>query len=518
MRKPKKLSRADRNIIWIETNLFVPEGPLVGKPLKLAEFQKDIIRSIYDNKSGTRRAIISIPRKNAKTTLCAALMILHLVGPEALPNSQLYSAARSREQASILYKLACKMILLSALLRPYVRMNDTNKTLAVPDIGAVYKALSKDASTAQGLSPVFVVHDELGQVRGNRDDLYDALETATGAQADPLTLVISTQAATDGDLFSMLIDDAKTGADPRTVLKLWECPTDVDPFSEEALRLAHPAWGVFGNQKEVRDMQRDAKRMPSKEAAFRNLILNQRIEVNSPFIAKTIWNENAGTPEDWRGKDLYIGLDLSETTDLTCMTLVHKNEDQSSYSVNPLFWLPDDGLIDKAKNDRVAYDIWRDNGTLLTIPGRVIDYAFVAKKLHEISLEANIIKIAFDRYNIKHFKKALLEVGFSEAWITDHFHDFGQGFVSMSPAIRSLETLILNQSLRHGGHPLLTWCMDNVKVVSDPAGNRKFVKHTATKKIDGAVCLAMVAGILSDYEASKPKAKSYLETEELIFL
>jgi phage terminase large subunit-like protein len=201
-------TRAQRNIEWAEEHLFIPEGRFVGKPLRLSPFMQEDFRLIFDNPHGTRRAIISRARKNAKTVETAILMLLFLCGPEAHPNSQLYSAARSRDQASVLFSLAAKMIRRSPTLSQFLIIRDTAKEISCPELGTLYKALSAEASTAFGLSPRFVAHDELGQVRGPRDELYEALETATAAQENPLSVVISTQAPTDADLLSVMIDDA----------------------------------------------------------------------------------------------------------------------------------------------------------------------------------------------------------------------------------------------------------------------------------------------------------------------
>jgi phage terminase large subunit-like protein len=130
----------------------------------LADFQKEVIKGVYD--TPTRRAIISFGRKNAKTTLSAFLLLLHLCGPEARANSQLFSAAQSRDQASILFALAAKVVRMSPDLSGVVTIRDTAKQLACGDLGTLYRALSADAATAYGLSPVFIVHDELGQVKG----------------------------------------------------------------------------------------------------------------------------------------------------------------------------------------------------------------------------------------------------------------------------------------------------------------------------------------------------------------
>ena len=168
----------------------------MGQPLKLRPFQRKIIQRIYDNPQGTRRALVSMGRKNAKTTLAACLLLLHLAGPEAQANAQLNSAAQSRDQAALLFGLAAKMVRLSPDLGAVVTVRDSTKQLFCPELGTLYRALSAEATTAHGLSPAFVVHDELGQVKGPRSALYEALETAVGAQPESLSIVISTQAPT----------------------------------------------------------------------------------------------------------------------------------------------------------------------------------------------------------------------------------------------------------------------------------------------------------------------------------
>ena len=171
----------------------------------MADFMKDDFRAIYGNPAGpTRRAIISRGRKNAKTMEAACIILLHLCGYEARNrvNSQLYSTALSRDQASLVFGLAVKMVRMNPDLLRVVTIRETAKQMACPKLGTVYRALSADAGTNFGLSPALVVHDELGQIRGPRSSLYEAMETATAAQEEPLTVIISTQAPTDADLLS----------------------------------------------------------------------------------------------------------------------------------------------------------------------------------------------------------------------------------------------------------------------------------------------------------------------------
>ena len=495
--------RSRRNVAWIQEHCRTPEGRDVGKPVVLRDWQRQILGRIYDNPHGTRRAIVSFGRKNGKTSLSAFILLLHLVGPESRPNSQLFSAAQSRDQAAVLFALAAKVVRQSPELNSAIGIRDTAKQLYCEERGTLYRALSADASTAYGLSPVLLVHDELGQVKGPTSELYDALETATGAQEEPLSIVISTQAPTDGDLLSVLIDDALTGADPKTVISLHTASIDADPFSESAIRAANPAYGDFLNADIVRDQADAARRMPSREAQYRNLILNQRIDASAPFISRSAWTACGAEAADLAGLPVFAGLDLSSVSDLTAFVPMGLSGD--TWHVRPTFWLPGDGLREKARLDRVPYDVWQKAGHLNTTPGPTIDYSFVADFLWKFCQEHDVRKIAFDRWGYNHLKPRLQDAGFSDAQLDGDaaiFEPFGQGFASMSPALLSLESLILNQRIAHGGHPVLTWCAANAIVQADPAGNRKLNKAKSHGRIDGMVALAMAAGVAGTFEAA----------------
>lgn len=483
---------------------------MVGQRVKLRPWQRHEITRIYDNPNGTRRAILSFGRKNGKTALSAFLLLLHLCGPEARPNSQLFSAAQSRDQAAILYSLASKVVRQSPDLSAVVIPRDTAKQLFCEELGTLYRALSAEAATAYGLSPVFIVHDELGQVRGPRSELYEALETATAAQDEPLSIVISTQAPNPDDLLSILIDDALTGADPRTVVSLYTAPDDADPFAPETIKMANPAFGDFQNADEVIAMAEDARRMPSREPEYRNLILNQRVEMFSPFVSRSVWAA-CGSPvnDDLRGVPMFGGLDLSSVSDLTAKVYVGAVDQK--WQVLPTFWLPKEGLKEKSRNDRVPYDTWAENGLLRTCPGRSVDYEFVAASIYRDCENMDVQKIAFDRWNFRHLKPWLIKAGFNDRQVdeeseTSIFVGFGQGFVSMSPALRTLEADLLEGRVCHGDHPVLTMCAANAVVTTNPAGDRKLDKAKANGRIDGMIALAMARSIAGTVKAAREPA------------
>ena len=493
--KPRKPTRAERNIAWIERFCVVPEGRDIGKPVKLRPWQKRDLRKIYDNPAGTRTAIISFGKKNGKTSLASFLLLLHLCGPEAVRNSGIPSTAQSRDQAAILFGLAAKVVRMSRELARVVVVRETRKELYCAELGTLYRALSSETTTAQGLSPPFAVHDELGQVRGPVSPLYTAIENAMGAHDRPLSIIISTQAPTDADLLSVLIDDALSGRDPTIVVSLYVADDKVDPFSVAALRQANPAYGDFLNPVEVKRQAANAKALPSQEPLFRNFTLNQRVDKSTPFVTRTVWEANGEPPAaDWGEAEVYSGLDLAATQDLTAHVAIAQVV-PGRWDIRPTFWLPAVGLREKSAADRVPYDVWNRSGFLETTPGQSVEYEWVAKQLYDFDQTHNWKRCAFDRWAMKYLRPWLLKAGFSEARLDELFVDFGQGFRSMTPALRDTESVLIQGKARHGKHPVLAMCAANAVVTTDPAGGRKLNKPKSAGRIDGLVALTMAFGV-----------------------
>lgn len=504
----RKMTRGERVIAFVEKFCLVPEGNLLGRPVKLLPFQRKFILDVYDNPARTSRAYLSIARKNGKTGLIACLLLAHIVGPEAYQNSRIISGARSRKQAAEVFNYAAKMIWMSPDLSKLAKCTPSSKTIIGYAKNVEYQAISAEAKTAHGGSPILAILDEVGQIKGPTDDFVEAIVTSQGAYGDnAMVFAISTQAATDNDLFSRWIDDADTSKDPKIVSHVYAADKDCDVLDEVAWHAANPALGEFKSVASVRNDAELASRMPTEEASFRWLHLNQRIDATAPLVAPAVWRACDKAVGDFDGLPVFGGLDLSETTDLTALVLTAPRN--GVWEVKPTFWLPADSLRERAKADRVPYDIWAKPNTdgdvfLNTTPGPTVDYEFVAAHLFGLSQTLDIRKIAFDRWNWRHFKPWLLKAGFEDEQVEGDnaiFEQFGQGFASMSPALRDLESMLLSQKIAHGGHPALTMCMMNATVKSDPSGNRKLDKSKSRGRIDGAVSLAMAVAMASTYEA-----------------
>jgi phage terminase large subunit-like protein len=472
---------------FVERHCRVPEGDLVGQKIRLADFQEDFFYSVYDNKVMTRTAILSMARKNSKTATIATIAIVHIAGPEAILNSRISSGARSRKQAAEVYNYAAKMVALSDTLRPIIRPVPSNKKLVGLLMNVEYEALAAEGATAHGGSPIVAILDELGQVKGPQDDFVDAIVTSQGAYENPLLIVISTQAPTDADMLSIMIDDAERSQDQSIVCHVYRAPENSELDDEVAWKSANPAMGLFRSKADIADKAEKAKRMPSSENAFRVLYLNQRVNMVSPFVSAAVWKLGNAAPAEFVGQ-VFGGLDLSATTDLTALVLTCRMDEV--LHVRPYFWMPQDSVHEASRRDRAPYDVWVREGLLRTTPGKVIDYDFVARDIGEICSGLPIANIAFDRWRMDRMKGA-----FERQAVGLPLEPFGQGYVSMSPALDALEADLLAERVRHGGHPVLTMCAANAVAVPDPAGNRKLDKSKATGRIDGLVALAMAEGV-----------------------
>jgi len=499
---PKKptavLTRGERVIAFCEKFLRVPEGALVGQPIRFEEFQREFILAIYDNPHGTRRAILSIARKNGKSAVIACILLAHLIGPEAKLNSQIVSGAMSRDQAALVFNLAAKMVQLSPEISPLIKINPSGKKLTGLPLNVEYKALSAEAKTTHGLSPVLAILDEIGQIRGPQDDFIDAVTTSQGAHAEPLLVAISTQAATDADLLSIWIDDALKSNDPHIVCRLYAAPQDASLMDREGWAKANPALGVFRSLKDVEEQAKQAARMPSMENTFRNLILNQRVSTVAPFVSRDVWLANQGEPFEFDADtQVFGGLDLSARADLTAFVLIGRVS--GKWRARVFFWTPAEGIKDRAKRDRSPYDVWAEQGYLRTTPGRTVDYEHVARDILEICDGLNLHSIAYDRWRIDLLKKEFKDLGIdAETSAKDGgklpLVPHGQGYKDFSPALDALESELVNARCEIEENPVLTMCAANAVTQKDPSGNRKLDKSKATGRIDGLVALTMAFG------------------------
>jgi phage terminase large subunit-like protein len=475
----------------------VPAGKFVHHPVRLRQFQLRFIRDVYNpvKENGLRQrsqAVMSIGRRGGKTLLAAIIVLAHLVGPMKRANSTLVSAATTRDQAKLLYRYCVDMIRTVPAIESKLKILQNTSRIVHKIDGSVYRAISSDAGGGFGQGIDVVIYDELAQAP--KRTMYDMLMTSLGSQIEPLMLVISTQAPANDHILSELIDyGAKLESgelfDPTFTSHCYRADEDCDLLDEAQWHKANPALGDYRDLEEMRSTMRRAKEVPSLESAVRNLYLNQRVAAEAPFLSPNVWLQNQGEIDHklfTDGRPVFGGLDLAAKTDLSAMVLCCADDDMNVH-MWPMCWTPGDTLMARAARDRAPYDVWRDKGLLIAVPGSALDYDFLAMDVAEALRGMSIMRLAFDRWRIDIFKQACARIGYAPPLVPH-----GQGFKDMSPAVDAFEELAIASKMRHGNHPVFRWCVSNTFIERDAAGNRKPTKARSWGRIDVAV-----AGIMA---------------------
>jgi phage terminase large subunit-like protein len=505
-------------VIEFIEKLTVPSGKGEGKPFKLAPWQKAFLRDVYEpqvnGRRVVRRAILSIARKNGKSGLIAALALAHLVGPQAIPNGEIYSAANDRDQASIIFKFARQIVELEPVLREKIEIINSTKTMIGKLTGSIYRAVSAEAGTKFGFLPSVVIYDELAQAKSR--DLYDAFDTAFGARDEPLLIAISTQSNDPEHIFSRLVDDGLSKLDPTIICHLHAADEGCDLDDEKQWKKANPALDIFRDREDLQAAVRQAIRLPSHEPKVRNLFLNQRIAPTATLISRAEWMACCGPVEFQAGEQIYLGLDLASTIDLAALAMGSATD---PCRTRVFFWKPTDLLIEHSNRDfgsgNLRYLEWHKAGHLRTSPGRSINPEVIATLIAELCQRFTVRGLAYDRWRIEDLLREFDRVGLAAYKDSStegnggggnglRLVPWGQGFRDMGPAIDALELAIFERKLIHPNNPVMNWNISNAISTMDPAGNRKLDKDKARFRIDGASALAMMMGLRSRTGAIKP--------------
>jgi phage terminase large subunit-like protein len=503
--------KAKHVIEFIETYCRVPEGALVGQPMKLAAFQKRFIRDIYDNPEVTRRAYLSLARKNGKTGLIAAILLNHITGPSALQNSQIVSGAMSKDQAALVFSLASKMIRLNPDLDEICKIVPSGKHIYGLNVGVEYRALSSDVGSNHGLSPVLALLDEVGQIRGPTSEFIDAIETSQGAHEAPLLIAISTQAPSDADMFSTWLDDAERSGDPTIVSHCYAADPECDLMDRKQWKKANPALGLFRSLKDLKTQLELAQRLPTKENSSRNLLLNERIAQDMLAFPPSMWRRCGGDIDFdvFRNGFVTVGLDLSQRNDLTAAVLCAEDS-EGVVHVLPYVFCPTEGIEERSRRDRAPYSTWVNNGDMIPVPGETMDFDSIASSLQEelSTLGIEVEEIHYDKHMIDHFHAACERVGvFTQAeWI-----GVPQNFKDMGVRLASTLCLMADEKLRHGGHPVLAMAASVAIAKQGREGISALDKGKSTHRIDPVVALVMAAWPFGDGR-EKPEEEFTVES------
>jgi phage terminase large subunit-like protein len=442
---------------------------------------------------GTRRFRTSyweIARKNGKSTIAAGVGLYLMVG-DGEPGAEVYSAATKRDQARLTHSEATRMVKASPALRK--RVTTFRDNLHIRDTATKFEPLGRDADTMDGLNVHAAIVDELHAHRS--DEVWGVLETATGSRRQPLMFGITT-AGFNQDSFcfqlrdyalkvleGIVVDDSFFGV----IFSLDEGDDWTDPANWPK---ANPNLGISVKLEDLRNKALKAREIGSALTHFLTKHLNIWTRAAEIWLAPDKWKACGATlsafdEEDLAGRPCYGGLDLSNTLDITALVWVFPPwGDDEFYRVLPRFWVPEETIREKSRNERIPYDAWLRDGLIEATPGEVIDYEFIYAQVDRDAQRFDVKQIGFDRWGAADVYLRMAKAGIEMVQI-------GQGSASMSMPMKELEKLIVSKRLAHGDNPVLTWMAHNLVAVKDAAGNVKPDKKRSRSKIDGMVALIM---------------------------
>jgi len=461
---------------------------------------------IREDTAVTRRfrfAYIEMARKNGKSTQAAGVgnyLAFADSVPGGEPGAEVYTAATKRDQARIVHGEAIRMVRRSDALRRAGGVRTFKDNLHQPQRDQKFEPLGADSDTMDGLNVHAAILDELHAHKTR--NVWDVLETATGARRQPLIIAITTAGVsrqgvcwekhehTRRVLEGLVSDDTWFGMiytlDTRADGSLKDDWQDEDVWLK-----ANPMLGVCKKITDMREKAERAKSMTSALNAFLQKELNIWVQGATKWMNMDAWRRCAGPvaaldmPEYLAGRPCYSGLDLSSTQDIAAHVHVFPPlEEDEPWFVLPRFWIPEDNLVERCRNDGVPYDQWLREGYIIATPGNSVDYDWIFSDMEKDAEQFQIMEVPFDRWGAARVSALIERLGLAMV-------QFGQGYRSMSPPLKDLERMVAKRQIAHGDHPVLTWMADNMVVSMDPAGNIKPDKEKSKEKIDGIVALLM---------------------------
>jgi phage terminase large subunit-like protein len=502
------------------------QGKWAGKPLDPDPWQVAyIIAPVFgwvrwdDEAEGyvriVRKLYVDVPRRNGKTTLSGGIAV-YLMAADSEPGAQVYAAATSEKQARYTFDPIKTIAERAPALKGNVKAY--TKKITHPASGSYFTVVSSVAEAMHGANVHGGIIDELHVHK--TADLVETIETGTGSRRQPLVVIITT--ADDGkqesiyDRKRQYVEQLARGVlhDPDTYGVVWGADEDDDPYAESTWRKANPGFGVSPSAAYLRGAAAEAQQSPADLAKFLRLHLGIRTKQSTRFLTMQAWDNNAGIVDEeaLAGRDTWGGLDLASTSDLCALCWLFPDDETGTLDALWRFWTPEDNLKALDKRTAGAASRWVREGWLTATPGNVADYDWIREQIRRDRDKFKVRSIGYDPWNASQLTNDLVSERAPMVKVR-------QGFATMSPVLKEIQRLVLQgtpeaPALRHGGHPVVRWCVDNLAVAMDPAGNVKPDKANSGDKIDGVSALATA---MSEIVARPPRRKSrYAEEDEIM--
>ena len=490
--------KANHAIEFIENYCKHSKGKMGGKPFILEVWQKALVAAtfgIVHKISGLRKykeVLLVVARKNGKSTLAAGIG-LYMQLADGEPGAEIYACATKKDQAKIIWLESKRMVKKSkSLLR---RVKPLVGELVADFNDSFFRPLGRDSDSLDGLNVHCALLDEIHAWTDK--NLYDVIVDGTTAREEPLIFITTTAGTVRECVYDIKYDEAErviNGYDDNDGYKddtllpiIYELDSRIEWLDEECHIKANPGLGTIKRVDQLNNKVNKAKANP---LLVKNLLckdFNIRETSSEAWLTfEQINNNKKFDVLSLKPRYGIGGADLSSTTDLTCATILFKVPDNEEIYTMQMYFLPEDLLEKRVEEDKIPYDIWRDQGLLRTTPGNKVHYKHVTEWFLEIQNEYDIYIFSggYDSWSANY-------------WIEDMKNTFGQetwqpviqGKKTLSGPMKNLGADLEKKIINYNNNPILKWCLTNTAIDIDKNNNIQPIKTSNSRRIDGLASL-----------------------------
>lgn len=506
--------RANHIIEFAENFCKFSKGATGGQPVRLELWEKAHLAAVFgfvdiNGNRQCRESLFIVGKKNGKSLLASIVGLYMQIG-DGEPGPEVYAVATKRDQASIIWKESKRMVNKSPQLRKRIKPLVGELSSEQYNDGS-FKPLASDKDTLDGLNVHCVLMDEIHQWK-NGKALYDIMADGTTARQQPLVYITSTAGTVREDIYDLKYEEAKrviNGLFDKNGYKdkhffpfLYELDNRKEWTQEENWYKANPGLGTIKNLDTLRAKVKKALNNPM---LVKNLVCK---EFNIRETSSESWMtfedlDNTATFDIKKLCPKYGigGNDLSATTDLTNATLLFMVPEDKHIYVEQMYWLPEDLLEQRVREDKIPYDLWLEQGWLRTCPGNKVHYKHVVEWYQEMQERYDIylFKDGYDSWSATYFVEDM-----KNTFGADTMEAVIQGKKTLSSPMKSLGADLAAKRIVYQNNPILKWCLANTAVDIDKNNNIQPCKgNSPTRRIDG------LAGLLDAYVVLENHLEEY---------
>ena len=507
--------RANHILEFAENYCKLSKGAGAGKPVRLELWEKALLASVFgiidiNGNRLCREALLIVGKKNGKSLLSSIVGLYMLVG-DGEPGPEVYAVATKRDQAKIIWQESKRMVRKSPVLLRRVKPLVAELSSELFNDG-VFKPLASDSDTLDGLNVHCVLMDEIHQWK-NGKALYDIMADGTTARNQPLIFITTTAGTIREDLYDLKYEEAERiinglfddngYKDPHMFCFIYELDSRKEWIDPKCWKKANPGLGTI---KKFDQLEAKVKKALENPALVKNLVCKEfNIRETSTEAWLTFEQLNNTATFDVKKLNPRYGIggvDLSSTTDLTNATVIFMVPGDNHIYVLQMYWLPEDLLEKKVKEDKIPYDLWHEQGLLRLCPGNKVHYKYVTEWFMEIQrdLDIYLFKVGYDSWSASYFVEEM-----NNTFGKTVMEPIIQGKKTLSSPMKSLGADLEKKMVNYNNHPILKWCLANTSVDRDRNDNIQPAKgNLGTRRIDG------LAGLLDAYTCMENNLEEYM--------